>query len=73
LKSRKTGLREYDKMLTDKQIDSWRKVLVTIVGVRALTMPIEEVQKFRDWMQEYANKYDANLKIEVEKMEKTIL
>ena len=60
-------------MLTDKQIDSWRKVLVTIVGVRALTMPIEEVQKFRDWMQEYANKYDANLKIEVEKMEKTIL
>jgi len=37
--------------LTDEQIKNWRKVLVAMVGPYALIMPAEDVQKYRDKMQ----------------------
>jgi len=46
--------------LTDKQIESWRKVLSTTLGPYALIMPKEEVQKMRDEMQTYIDSESNN-------------
>ena len=38
--------------LSSEQIKNWRKVLVLTLGPYALIMPDEEVQRFRDKMQD---------------------
>ena len=48
------------KKLTDKQIESWRKVLSMTFGPYALIMPKEEVQKMRDKMQEHIDSESEN-------------
>ena len=36
--------------LTDKQIENWRRVLVTMIGPYALIIPREQIQHIRDRM-----------------------
>ena len=57
-------------MLTDEQVENWRKVLLGMIGVRALRMTKEEIQAYRDWMQEQANELDVELKTEIGNLEK---
>ena len=49
--------------MTDEQIENWRKVIFQMMeekskgaGIYAHVMPKEEIEKFRDKMQEKANK-----------------
>ena len=42
--------------LTEEQIQNWRRVLTMTLGPYALIMPVEEVQKMRNMMQEEADK-----------------
>jgi len=46
------------EILTDEQIDNWRKVLSMSLGPYALIMPKEEVQAIRDKMQEHVGDID---------------
>ena len=45
-----------NEILTDEQIENWRKVLSMTLGPYALIMPKEDVQKMRDKMQEHVDK-----------------
>ena len=42
--------------LTDEQVKNWRRVLSTLIGPYALIMPVDEVQKMRDRLQDSLNK-----------------
>lgn len=45
--------------LTSQQIENWRKILFGMIGLYALMMPVEEIQKFRDKMQANVDKCEA--------------
>jgi hypothetical protein len=47
-----TGGRMSENKLTPEQVENWRKVLFGIVGTYALIMSVEEIQLFRDKMQQ---------------------
>jgi hypothetical protein len=42
---------ETDGLLTDEQIENWRKVMMMQFGPIALILPKEEIQLFRDRLQ----------------------
>lgn len=41
-----------DSKLTPEQINNWRTTLLTIIGPVALILPDEDIQRYRDRMQE---------------------
>ena len=41
-----------EEKLTPEQIENWRKVLVGLIGAYALLMSVEEIEKFRDRLQQ---------------------
>jgi 2,3-bisphosphoglycerate-independent phosphoglycerate mutase len=47
--------------LSAEQIVNWRKVLCQMIGPYALLMPSEEIQKFRDKMQQRVNELDDEM------------
>ena len=44
------------EILTDKQVENWRKVLVSQLGPYALIMPKEEIIALKNKMQEIRDK-----------------
>lgn len=47
-------IRETADTLTPEQIANWRQALVPLLGGYALIMPAEQIQRYRDKMQEWA-------------------
>lgn len=47
-------------MLTDIQIENWRKTLLMMIGPAAMWLPREEIERFRDAFQQ---KIDALCKV----------
>lgn len=43
------------ELLTDEQIKNWRRLLFHTFGLWAYIMPVEEVQRLRDEVQEEAD------------------
>lgn len=41
--------------MTDEQIQNWRKILCGMLGPYAIIMPKEQIEKFRDKMQSWAD------------------
>ncbi len=46
-------------VLTPEQIENWRKAMVTTLGAYALIMPVEQIQRLRDKMQEWCDEEAA--------------
>jgi len=44
-----------EEKLTPEQIENWRKVLLGMLGPYALIMSVEDIQKFRDRLQDKAD------------------
>jgi predicted DNA-binding transcriptional regulator len=55
---------ETNGILSNEQVENWRRVLCGILGPYALIMPKEQIQKFRDKMQERVNKLEEEMKEE---------
>jgi hypothetical protein len=51
----KESKRINDGKLSPKQIKNWRESLVGIIGIYAMVMPDEEIQKIRDDHQKWIN------------------
>ena len=47
---------KHECKLTPEQIENWRNVLLMTLGPYAMLMTAEQIQKYRDMMQEKANK-----------------
>lgn len=60
-------------ILTPEQIENWRTVLLGIVGPYALIMPVDDIQRYRDRMQEIAIKLESNKPMSELEMEFTVL
>lgn len=50
---------ETTKGMTPEQIENWRRALCGMLGPYALIMPIEDIYKMRDKIQEYVNKSEG--------------
>ncbi len=50
-----TGKPDDKTKLSPEQISNWRKILTSSLGPYALVMPDEEVQRYRDFMQQRIN------------------
>lgn len=42
------------QILTPEQVENWRRVLSAMIGPYAWVMPVAEVQKIRDRLQQFA-------------------
>jgi len=54
-----------EDLLTDEQIESWRNVLVGILGPYALIMPEREVQAIRNYLQRKADQLQEQVNQDV--------
>ena len=58
-KNKKEDLKpSINEILTDQQVENWRKVLCLQLGPYAFIMPKEEIQKLRNKMQRMADSFD---------------
>ena len=48
-----------ESKLTPEQVENWRNVLLQTLGPYALIMPPEEIQRYRDRMQELADSLEV--------------
>jgi hypothetical protein len=46
------------EILTDEQVENWRRIMIGMFGPYALLMTREQIQAFRDIMQKQADEFE---------------